>query len=76
MSKLLPRTVTGRGLGGQNNTPPPMVDEREAELSADEILGIFIEMLDRIGPAKMAWLVLGVPNENQRGRRHAVIRRP
>lgn len=70
---LLPRTVTGRGLGGRNNAPPPTLDPTDTELTNEDIRDALRELLDLIGPERMAWLVLGVPNENQRSTRRAVL---
>ena len=70
---LLPRTVTGRGLGGRNNTPPQTLDPSDTELTNDDIRDALTELLELVGPERMAWLILGVPNANQRSTRRAVV---
>ena len=73
---LLPRTVTGRGLGGRNNAPPPTLDPTDTELTNEDIRDALRELLDLIGPERMAWLILGIPNANQRSTRRAVVPAP
>lgn len=70
---LLPRTVTGRGLGGKNNTPPQATNPTDAELTNEDIREALRELLERVGPERMAWLILGVPNANQRSTRRAIV---
>lgn len=68
--------MTGRGLGGRNNAPPPTLDPTDTELTNEDIRDALRELLDLIGPERMAWLVLGVPNENQRSTRRAIVPTP
>lgn len=72
---VLPRTVTGRGFNGQNNTPPPTINPSDIDITEAEIEEALKELLKLLGPEKFAWMVLGVPNENQRSSRRAVIPR-
>lgn len=74
--RLLPRTVTGRGFGGNSNTPPPTLDPSDAEMTEDEIIEAMKELLNMIGPDQFAWLVLGVPNANQRSSKRALVPKP
>jgi hypothetical protein len=60
-------------LGGRNNTPPQATDPTDTELSNEDIREAMRELLERIGPDRMAWLILGVPNANQRSTRRAIV---
>ena len=71
--RLLPRTVTGRGRGGRSNQPPAPIDPSDAELTDEDILDALRELLARVGPDRMAWMILGVPNANQRSLRRAIL---
>lgn len=73
---LLPRTVTGRGWSGKNNTPPQPTDPTDAELTNEDIREALNDLLAQVGPRRMAWLILGVPNANQRSKRRAVVPTP
>lgn len=68
--------MTGRGLGGRNNTPPTLDNPSDAELTAESIREALRELLDRVGPERFAWLILGIPNANQRSTRRAVVPAP
>ncbi len=65
--------MTGRGLGGRNNAPPPTLDPTDTELTNEDIRDALTELLELVGPERMAWLILGVPNANQRSTRRAVV---
>ena len=56
--------------------PPPTLDPSDVEMTEDEIIKAMEELLDMIGVDDFAWLILGVPNANQRSRKRAIVSKP
>lgn len=51
----------------RRHRPPPVEDPFDAELTDEDIREALRDLLELVGPDKMAWLTLGVPNEARLG---------
>lgn len=72
---VVPRTVTGRGFGGQSNQPPSLPDppQHDLEITDAELRQMLDDLEDVLGPENFLHLVLGLDAEALRSRRRAIV---